>query len=443
MNNHFDILAIGAGSGGLSVVERASEYGKKCAIIEAEKIGGTCVNVGCVPKKLMWFAANTANTINNASGFGFDTSNNGLNWDKLTTNVNNYIADINTWYYGHLKDLKIHYITGFASFIDKNTVTVNNNIYSADTIVISPGGEPIKPNIKGVEYCITSNGFFKLKELPKKTAIIGAGYIGIELAGVLNSMGSKVSLFEARDSILYGFDEILTTTLSKNMTKHNIKINTNITINSISKNLTINTNKGKFNGFDKVILAVGRAPKTKNLKLAKAGVYTDKKGFINVNDYQETNIKNIYALGDVTGRIPLTPVAIASGRKLADRLFNNKTNSKLDYNNIPTVIFSHPPIGTIGLTEAQARKKFSNVKVYTSSFTPMSDAIIKHKTTTAIKLICINKDELIIGCHIIGHGADEMLQGFAVAIKMGATKTQFDNTVAIHPSSAEELTTMR
>ncbi len=443
MNNHFDLLVIGAGSGGLSIAERAVEYGKKCAIIEDKKIGGTCVNAGCVPKKVMWFAANTANAINNASGFGFDTNNNSLDWDKLITNMNNYISGINSWYKKHLKNLKIEYITGFASFIDKNTITVNNNIYTADNIVIATGSEPIIPNIKGAKYGITSDDFFKLKQLPKKVAIVGSGYIGVEIAGVLNSLGSEVSLFEIKDNILYGFDEILIATLSKDMINHNIKINTNIAINSISKTLTINTNKGEFYGFDKIILAVGRIAKTKNLNLDKVKIYTNEKGFIVVNDYQETNIDNIYALGDVTGKIPLTPVAIASARKLANRLFNNQTNSKLDYSNIPTVVFSHPPIATVGLTEAQARDKFSNVKVYTTNFTPMADSLIDSKTTTAMKLVCVNKDEQIIGCHIIGHGADEMLQGFTVAIKMGATKTQFDNTLAIHPSSAEELVTMR
>ncbi len=442
-NNHYDIIAIGAGSGGLSAVERASEYGKKCALIEEKTIGGTCVNVGCVPKKVMWFAANTATHIKNANGFGFDIDIKDFSWGRLINKRDNYINGINKWYEGHLEKLGIDYLQGFGKLIDKNTVSVDGKQYTAEHIVIATGGEPTVPNIDGAENCITSDGFFTLDILPKKVAIIGGGYIGVEIAGLLNSLGSRVEIFIRSEKLLNGFDPIIQDTLEKDYLANGIQINKNIKLNKFSKDLTIHTDKSDYSGFDKIILAVGRKPLTNNLGLENAEVKIDNKGFIPIDKFQTTNIANIFAVGDVTGQIALTPVAIAAGRRLSDRLFNNMDNRYLEYKNIPTVIFSHPPIGTIGLTEAEANNIFDKVKVYKSKFTPMSDALLENKTTTAIKLICEGEDEVIVGCHIIGHGADEMLQGFAVAMKIGANKSQFDDTIAIHPTSSEELVTLR
>jgi len=443
MRKHYDMIAIGAGSGGLSAVERASEYGKKCAVVEVNQVGGTCVNVGCVPKKVMWFAANAAQTIKNSNGFGFDISINDFSWTKLKDGRENYINGINEWYDGYLEKLGIDYFHGFGKLIDKNTISVNGENLTADTIVLSPGGEPSVPKIEGAKYGITSDGFFELNELPKRVAVVGGGYIGVELAGVLNSLGSEVSLFVRSQKLLNGFDELIQSSLENDYREHGIKIEFGTSIDKISKDKTLHTNKGDFSGYEQVIWTVGRDPLTQHLGLENAGVKTDQRGFILTNKFQKTNISNIYALGDATGRAPLTPVAIAAGRRLSDRLYNNMKNRRLSYENIPTVVFTHPPIGTIGMTEEEARKKFKNVKVYQSQFTPMADALSDHKTTTALKLVCVNNNEKVVGCHIMGHGADEMLQGFAVAIKMGATKKQFDDTVAIHPTSAEELVTMR
>jgi len=440
---HYDMIAIGAGSGGLSAVERASEYGKKCAVIEFKTVGGTCVNVGCVPKKVMWFAANTATHIKNAEGFGFDIQQKSFSWQDLKNKRDDYIKGITDWYDDYLKDLGIDYLQGFAKLINKNTVAVGSNKYTAKHIVLAPGGEPHIPSIDGAKYGITSDGFFELDVMPSKVAVIGGGYIGVELAGVLNSLGSRVEIFARSGSLLRGFDHIIQDTLEKDYLAQGIKIHTNTQINSISKDLNINTDSGIFSGYDQIIWAIGRKPLTKNISLSSAGVNTDNKGYIPTDKFQTTNIDNIFAIGDVTGQAALTPVAIAAGRRLSDRLYNGMTDRHLNYHNIPTVIFSHPPIGTIGLTESKAKDKYKKVKVYKSEFTPMSDALLKHKTTTAMKLICTGDNEVVVGCHIIGHGADEMLQGFAVAIKMGATKKQFDDTVAIHPSSAEELVTMR
>jgi glutathione reductase (NADPH) len=443
MRKHYDMIAIGAGSGGLSAVERASEYGKKCAVVEVNLVGGTCVNVGCVPKKVMWFAANAAQTIKNSNGFGFDISINDFSWTKLKDGRENYINGINEWYDGYLEKLGIDYFHGFGKLIDKNTISVNGENLTADTIVLSPGGEPSVPKIEGAKYGITSDGFFELNKLPKRVAVVGGGYIGVELAGVLNSLGSEVSLFVRSQKLLNGFDELIQSSLENDYREHGIKIEFGTSIDKISKDKTLHTNKGDFSGYEQIIWTVGRDPLTQHLGLENAGVKTDQRGFILTNKFQKTNIGNIYALGDATGRAPLTPVAIAAGRRLSDRLYNNMKNRRLSYENIPTVVFTHPPIGTIGMTEEEARKKFKNVKVYQSQFTPMADALSDHKTTTALKLVCVNNNEKVVGCHIMGHGADEMLQGFAVAIKMGATKKQFDDTVAIHPTSAEELVTMR
>ena len=443
MRKHYDMIAIGAGSGGLSAVERASEYGKKCAVVEVNQVGGTCVNVGCVPKKVMWFAANASQIIKNSNGFGFDISINDFSWTKLKDGRENYINGINEWYDGYLEKLGIDYFHGFGKLIDKNTISVNGENLTADTIVLSPGGEPSVPKIEGAKYGITSDGFFELNELPKRVAVVGGGYIGVELAGVLNSLGSEVSLFVRSQKLLNGFDELIQSSLENDYRKHGIKIEFGTSIDKISKDKTLHTNKGDFSGYEQIIWTVGRDPLTQHLGLENAGVKTDQRGFILTNKFQKTNIGNIYALGDATGRAPLTPVAIAAGRRLSDRLYNNMKNRRLSYENIPTVVFTHPPIGTIGMTEEEARKKFKNVKVYQSQFTPMADALSDHKTTTALKLVCVNNNEKVVGCHIMGHGADEMLQGFAVAIKMGATKKQFDDTVAIHPTSAEELVTMR
>jgi glutathione reductase (NADPH) len=437
------MIAIGAGSGGLSAVERASEYGKKCAIIEMKTIGGTCVNVGCVPKKVMWYAANTASTINNASGFGFEVGIVDFSWKKLKKGRDNYINGITTWYDGHLQSLGIDYIKGFGRLIDNNTVSVNDQQITADHIVLSPGSTPFVPNIEGGEFGITSDGFFELTDLPKKVAIVGGGFIAVELAGMLNALGSDVTLIIRSDNLLNGFDAMVVDTLTKEYQKQGITIVTNTSISKLDSNGNIHGNNGVLEGFNEIIWAMGRSPMTSDIGLETIGLTTDNKGFLQTDKYQQTNIKKIYALGDATGRAALTPVAIAAGRRLSDRLFNGMSDRHLNYDNIPSVVFSHPPIGTVGLSEKEAREKFKDIKIYQSSFTPMADALLEHQTQTALKLICTGDDEKVIGCHIIGEGADEMLQGFAVAIKMGATKSQLDDTVAIHPTSSEELVTLR
>jgi len=445
----YDLIAIGAGSGGLSVVERAASYGQKCAIVEHGKIGGTCVNVGCVPKKIMWFGANLSHALDDAKSYGFKVDKRGFDWAHLVEKRQAYIAGINNWYHGYLKDLNIDELTGTASFVDPHCIEVDGNRFTANHIVIAIGTRPDVPDIPGAEHAITSDGFFALQSRPDRVAIAGSGYVAVELAGVLNSLGSEVSMYLRKSHVLGNFDKLLKSTLFDQLQKAGIKLKTETRIKQIKKDsdgsLSVEDTNGHIQAnLDQVLYAIGRQPDYSELKIENSGVELNDRGFIITDLFQNTNQPHIFALGDVTGRAPLTPVAVAAGRRLADRLYDNQAHRHLDYENIPTVVFSHPPIGTIGLTEDEALKQYGGqVRVYQTEFTAMYNAISDHSVPTAMKLVCLGDEERVIGCHIIGPGADEMLQGFAVAIRMGATKKDFDDTVAIHPSSAEELVTMR
>lgn len=449
MSKHYDLISIGGGSGGLSAAERGAVYGKKCAVIESGKMGGTCVNVGCVPKKVMWYGAEMANALKNASSYGFDINVYGFSWAKLVEQREAYIKGITDWYGNYLTDSNIDAITGTAKFVDAKTLEVNGEQYTADHIVISPGGVPALPDTPGAELGITSDGFFALTEQPKRVAVVGAGYIAVELAGVLNALGSDVDLLLRRQHFLSEFDSMLRDTLMEEMSNDGVNIMSGVTVKKVERaddgTLTLDFENGQqLTEIDQLVWAIGRTPNTKPLNLAVAGVEHDARGFIPTDEFQNTNVPGVYAVGDVTGRAQLTPVAIAAARRLSDRLFDNQTDRKLDYENIPTVMFSHPPIGTVGLTEEQAREQHGDaVKVYQTRFTAMAHAFTKHQPTTAMKLVCVGAQEKVVGVHVIGQGADEMLQGFAVAVKMGATKADFDNTVAIHPTSSEELVTLR
>ncbi len=449
MPKHYDLIAIGAGSGGLSAAERAALYGKKAAVIEKGKMGGTCVNVGCVPKKVMWNAAGIAHALSDAAGYGFDVMVNDFDWGQLVARREAYIKGINDWYGTYLADSNIDTITGEARFVDAHTLEAGGEQYTADHIVIAPGGTPIVPPVQGAEHGITSDGFFALTEQPKRVAVVGAGYIAVELAGLLRALGSEVDMLVRSSEFLRGFDAMLREGLMEEMVNAGVNILSNTQVESIEKmdsgKLVVNCHGGHvLRDFDALIWAVGRRPLTDRLNLGAAGVEIDPGGYIPTDLFQNTNVSGIYAVGDATGRTQLTPVAIAAARRLADRLFNGQAERRLDYENIPSVVFSHPPIGTVGVTEEQARAEHGEaVKVYQTRFTPMYHALTDHKTQTAMKLVCVGASEKIVGVHLLGHGVDEMLQGFAVAVKMGATKRDFDNTVALHPTSAEELVTLR
>ncbi|NUU65747.1 glutathione-disulfide reductase [Enterobacteriaceae bacterium BIT-l23] len=450
MTKHYDYIAIGGGSGGIASINRAAMYGKKCALIEAKELGGTCVNVGCVPKKVMWHAAQIAEAIRlYGPDYGFDATLNKLDWQKLVASRSAYIDRIHTSYDNVLGKNKVDVIHGFARFVDAHTVIVNDETISADHILIATGGRPSHPAIPGAEYGIDSDGFFELSELPKRVAVVGAGYIAVELAGVINGLGAETHLLVRKHAPLRSFDPLLVETLVEVMEAEGPNLHTHAVPKSVEKNgdgsLTLTLEDGRTLTVDTLIWAIGREPANDNINLAVTGVKTDEKGYIVVDKYQNTNVDGIYAVGDNTGHIELTPVAVAAGRRLSERLFNNKPEEHLDYSNVPTVVFSHPPIGTVGLTEPQAREQYGDdaVKVYKSSFTAMYTAVTSHRQPCRMKLVCVGPEEKIVGIHGIGFGMDEMLQGFAVALKMGATKQDFDNTVAIHPTAAEEFVTMR
>ncbi len=446
---HYDYIAIGGGSGGIASINRAASYGKKCAIIEGKHLGGTCVNVGCVPKKVMWYGANMAEALYHyAPDYGFDVDVKSFDYGKLVENRNAYISRIHTSYNNVLAKNNVDVITGYAKFIDKNTVEVNGEQIRAEHILIAVGGKPSRPDVKGAEYGIDSDGLFELTQLPKRVAVVGAGYIAVEIAGVFNSLGAQTHLFVRGDRPLRSFDADIVDVLTNVMQTDGLTLHAKATPQEVIKNsdesLTLVLADGRTQTVDCLIWAVGRTPATEGLGLENAGVNVNEQGKILVDKFQNTNVDGIYAVGDVmAGGIDLTPVAVAAGRRLSERLFNNKPNEHLDYTLVPTVIFSHPPIGTIGLSETAARSQFGeSVKVYTSNFTPMYSAITSHRQPCRMKLVCVGDDEKVVGLHGIGFGVDEMIQGFAVAIKMGATKADFDNTVAIHPTGSEEFVTM-
>lgn len=450
MTQHFDFLAIGAGSGGIASANRAARHGKKAAVIEAKAIGGTCVNVGCVPKKAMWYAGQIADALHYAPDYGFKAPLQSFDWATLVKNREAYIERIHAAYQRGFTSNDVTVIEGFAKFVNKNTVEVNGELYTADHIVIATGGRPSVPDIEGAEYGIDSDGFFALTEQPKSAAVVGAGYIAVELAGVLHALGTESHLLVRKEKPLRGFDEMLSDTLVEQMAKHGPTLHNHSVPTKVEKHdngqLTIHLENGNTVGpVDTLIWAIGREPANDNINLEVTGVATDERGFIPTDKYQNTNVEGIYAVGDNTGRVQLTPVAVAAGRRLCERLFNNKPYEHLDYENVATVVFSHPVIGTVGLSEQDAIEQYGEdqVKVYNSQFTALYQAITEdYRDPTRMKLVCVGKEEKIVGIHSIGFGSDELLQGFAVAMKMGATKADFDNTVAIHPTSAEEFVTM-
>ncbi|MGG5325085.1 glutathione-disulfide reductase [Enterococcus pernyi] len=445
----YDYIVIGGGSGGIASANRAGMHGAKVLLIEGNELGGTCVNVGCVPKKVMWQASTILETIErDASSYGIQADVKHVDFKELVEKREKYIDFLHGAYQRGLDSNNVEAIKGYARFVDSQTVEVNGESYQANHILIATGGKPSKMTIPGGEYAIDSNGFFALTELPKSTIVLGAGYIAAELSGVLNGLGSEVMWAYRKERPLRTFDKMLSDNLIEMYQEAGIHTYANFTASEITKNgdvYTVTFENGETLMAECVLFAGGRVPNTDVLGIEKTNVELDEKGFIKVDKFQNTTDSNIYAIGDVIGKIDLTPVAIAAGRRLSERLFNGKENSYLDYDLVPTVVFTHPPIATIGLTEEQALTTYGEgqLKIYRSRFTPMYFALNDYRQKCEMKLICVGEEEKIVGLHAIGVGVDEMLQGFAVAIKMGATKADFDNTVAIHPTGAEEFVTMR
>jgi len=456
----FDYLVIGGGSGGIASARRAAEFGAKVALVEEARLGGTCVNVGCVPKKIMFNTAMHAEFLHEMKDFGFDVTCNGFDWNTVKVKRDASIKRLNGIYARNLDNSKVETFVGHATFDENGVCHVGDQQLQGKHTLIATGGYPTVPNVPGAEHGITSDGFFDLEHLPKKVVVAGAGYIAVELAGILQTLGSEVHQFIRSNRILRNFDSMLSEQIT-DQHKNGVGVNlheytqvSQLVKNSESGKITVHakvappdgdTSEIQLNDVDIFLFAIGRNPNTKSLGLEKVGVEMNAKGEVKVDEFQNTSVPNFYAVGDVAGKALLTPVAIAAGRKLAHRIFNNETDAKISYDNIATVVFSHPTIGTVGLSEEEARKKYGeeNIKCYKSVFVNMFYSLSDHKPKTGMKLVCLLPEEKIIGLHMIGMGADELLQGFSVAINMGATKKDFDSTIAIHPTAAEEFVTMR
>jgi len=448
MHNEFDLIVVGGGSGGLAAAQRAAECGAGVVVIECGRLGGTCVNVGCVPKKVMWNAASLAHGFRDAREYGFDAGAPGHDWAELKARRDEYVSRLNGIYARNLAGKNIELVEAKACFEGPHTVRAGERLLTAPQIFVATGGRPSVPDVPGAGLGITSDGFFELEQCPSRVAVAGSGYIAVELAGMLCALGAEVSLITRYDSVLRSFDDMIQSSVIEALEADGIAFRPHsvpAAVEGEASELALITETGaRYGPFDTLIWAIGRDPETGGMCLDRAGVATDERGFIPTDRYQATNVPHVFAIGDVTGRAALTPVAIAAGRRLADRLFGGMEGRSLEYTNIPSVVFSHPPAGTCGLTEDEARAQYGDsIRVYRSEFVPLFNGVTAHKPKSRMKLVTAGRDETVVGCHLFGPGADEMLQGFAVAIRMGATKRDFDDTVAIHPTSAEELVTMR
>jgi len=441
----YDLITLGAGSGGVRASRLAGGYGAKVAVCEEDRVGGTCVLRGCIPKKLLIFGAHYADHMEDAVNYGWTIGGAHHDWQTLIRNKNSELDRLNGIYLNILKDNNVDLKQGRAVVIDDHTVEVGGERLTTENILIAVGGWPNLPSIPGIEHAITSNEALELPTLPKKVVIVGGGYIAVEFAGIFSGFGSSVTEIIRGEEVLRGFDNDIRKSLSEEMRKRDIKILAKTEVTEIKKsgqNLLVTLNSGSVMETDCIMYATGRAANTKGLGLEKAGVELKKDGSIVVDKCNRTSRSNIYAVGDVTDRIQLTPVAIQEGHALADMLFN-KNKQFVDYSNVPSAVFSTPPIAVVGLTEEEAKEQFEYIDVYESNFKPLVHTISGRDERTFMKLVVDSKTDVVLGCHMMGIDAPEIIQGIAIAIKCGAKKGQFDATTGIHPSSAEEFVTMR
>lgn len=447
MSERSDLIVIGGGSGGIAAARRAASHGAKVTLIERERLGGTCVNVGCVPKKVVWNAGQLAESIDDAEQYGFAVRRGPIDFARFKEKRDGYVARLNEIYRKNLEKDGVAIVTGSASFVAADTIEVDSRRYSATHILIATGAASEKPDLPGVELGDCSYDFFQWPALPRSVVLIGGGYIAVELAGALHALGVETCLATRGDHPLRHFDAMLGYELARDYERRGLRLEKNFVTARASRDadgrLSVFGADGRQIQAEKILWAIGRKPELSGLAVDRIGLRCNERGAVLVDAYQNTNVAGVYAVGDVTDHHNLTPVAIASGRRLADRLFGGAADAHLDYDFIPTVVFSDPPIGSVGLSEEQARAQHDQVTIYESSFVNMYYALTDYKVPSRMKLVCVGAEERVVGLHIIGRGADEMLQGFAVALRMGARKLDFDRTVAIHPTAAEELVTMR
>lgn len=440
----YDLITIGAGSGGVRASRLAGKYGAKVAVVESSRVGGTCVMRGCVPKKLLVYGAAFSNHFNDALGFGWRVGEPLHDWGKLIAAKNKELDRLEGIYNRMLRDSGVALVPGRAVLADPHTVEVGGNRITGDKILISTGGWPVMPDFPGKEHLISSNEALDLPERPERVVIIGGGYIAVEFAGIFNALGSEVTLVIRTGHLLRGFDQDVRATLGEELEKKGITIRRDCTIRSVEKTggvYSVVFDNGEEMIADCVMAATGRAPATADLGLAQVGVKLNQKGAIAVDEQNRTSVENIFAVGDVTDRINLTPVAINEGRVFAETFFN-KRPMVMDYTNVASAVFSQPPVACVGLSEADARKDH-RVRVYITRFRAMKHTLSGRDERTMMKLVVDKDTDKVLGCHMVGDDAPEIIQGLAVALKAGATKAQFDATVGIHPTAAEEFVTLR
>jgi len=441
----FDLLTIGAGSGGVASSRRAGSYGARVAICEELRVGGTCVLRGCVPKKLLVYGAQFAEAFADSEGFGWTVPPADFDWPKLIAAKDKEIGRLSQIYINMLNNSGVEIIDGHAALTDPHTVEVAGRCCTAENILIATGSWPETPDIPGIEHVISSNEALDLAELPRHIVIVGGGYIAVEFAGIFNGLGSDVVELIRRPELLFGFDDDVRVALGEEMRRRGVDIRGRTQVARIDKaagGYTVTTTAGDKIETDLVMYATGRRPNTKNMGLKKVGVRINEAGAVIVDEWQRSSVPNIYVIGDVTDRINLTPVAIAEGRAIAETLFNDNP-TKMDHANVPSAVFSQPPIGAVGLTEERAHREYGEVDVYMARFKPMKNMLSGREERTLMKLVVDQRSDRVLGCHMLGPDAPEIIQGLAVAVKCGATKRQFDETVGIHPSAAEEFVTMR
>ncbi|AXP02749.1 MULTISPECIES: glutathione-disulfide reductase [Pseudomonas] len=443
----FDLYVIGAGSGGVRAARFAAGFGAKVAVAESRYLGGTCVNVGCVPKKLLVYGAHYAEDFEQASAYGWTAGEPSFDWATLIANKNREINRLNDIYRNLLVNSGVVLHEGHARITGPHEVEINGQRYSAKHIMIATGGWPVIPDIPGREHAISSNEAFFLKELPKRVIVVGGGYIAVEFAGIFHGMGAQTSLLYRGELFLRGFDGAVRMHLAQELTRRGLDLQFNADIKSIEKlddgSLSVELKDGKTLITDCVFYATGRRPMLDNLGLENTGVTLDEKGFVQVNEKYETTEPSILAIGDVTGRVQLTPVALAEGMAVARRLFKPEQYRLVDYRMIPTAVFSLPNIGTVGLTQEQAEEEGYTVEIFESRFRPMKLSLTDCQERTLMKLVVDAKTDKVLGCHMVGPDAGEIVQGLAIALKAGATKRDFDETIGVHPTAAEEFVTMR